>query len=85
MTRKHAKLQKNSIKDVGGVVDTSFKKNAISQFRRAVIMPEIIGSKIQYHMSIPLYIYKKKEKEKRRKSSKFQKYPIKDVGGARGT
>ena len=43
-------------------------------------MSEIIGSKIQYHMYILL-----KKKKKRRNSSKFQKYPIKDDGGARGT
>ena len=77
MIRKHAKFQKNPIKDVGGVVDTALKI-AISQFARALIMSEIIGSKIQYHRYILMYI-------KKRKSSKLQKYPIKDVGGARTT
>ena len=51
MIRKHVKSQKNQIKDVVGVVDTSLKI-AISQFTRAVITSEIIGSKIQYHMYI---------------------------------
>ena len=51
--KKTCKISKNPIKNVGGVVDTSFKI-AISQFTRDVIMSEIIGSKIQYHMYILL-------------------------------
>ena len=47
MIRKHAQFQKNPIKDVRVELWTQALKIAISQLTRAVIMSEIIGSKIQ--------------------------------------
>ena len=77
MIRKHAKFQKNPIKDVGGVVDTSFKNYYFSVHKGC---NNVRNNWITN--SIP-YVYP--HLKKRRNSSKFQQYPIKDVGGIRGT
>ena len=70
MVRKHPTFQKNPIKDVGGVVDTSLN-HVISQFIRAVIMSDIIESKIQYYMYILIF---KTKGENLQNSEVFRKH-----------